>query len=139
MKKKVLISLALVATLILAATLVVLGVESKRNKQNDGLVKTYVYEKGGFGGEFTLRLNEDSTFTYYAGMLSSYIGFGNWSVQGDILTLTETNGWINRFRIDGGDLVFISEGSENFMYVKVGDGERFVAYPEAPAEMSDAE
>lgn len=137
MKKKVLISIVLVATLILAATLIAWGFES--SKQNGSLAKTYVYEKGGFGSDFSLTLNEDGTFTYYAGMLSSYIGYGKWSVQGNILTITETNDRVNRFRINGDDLVFISEGSENFMYVKVGDGERFIACPVVPSDTSDAE
>ena len=39
--------------------------------------KTFVWEKEGFGGDFTITLNADGTYQYYEGYLSSYIGFGN--------------------------------------------------------------
>lgn len=32
----------------------------------------------------------------------------------------------NFFRIDGEELVFVEDGSSNFIYMKVQDGERFV-------------
>ena len=31
----------------------------------------------------------------------------------------------NRFRVEGDALVFIAEGSTNFTYIEVADGERF--------------
>ena len=52
----------------------VLGGCSKTITAEDLAGKTYEYEKEGFGGNFTIQLKEDGTFTYYEGGLSSYIG-----------------------------------------------------------------
>ena len=91
--------------------------------------KTYIYEKEGIIGDFTITLNEDGTFTYYEGMASSYIGRGIWVLDGEILTMTDDGSvgypFVNRFRIDGEDLIFMEWESSNFIYVKVQDGERF--------------
>ncbi len=89
--------------------------------------RRFVYEKDGFMGDFTITLNENGTFSYYEGPLSSYLGFGTWTREGNLLTLTDTGGYpfVNRFLIDGKMLIFVAEGSTNFLYVKVQDGERF--------------
>lgn len=88
--------------------------------------KTYTYEKGGFGGPFTIQIFEDGTFQYYEGMLSSYIGLGTWSVEDGILTLKEPAfSFVNRFRIGENELIFLAEGSTNFMYLTVEEGDRF--------------
>ena len=91
--------------------------------------KTYVYENGGFAGmgEFAIKLNADGTFAYYEGWASSYVGYGNWSVENGELVLSDDGdyGFVNRFKIDGNDLVFMEEDSTNFLYVTVADGERF--------------
>ena len=87
----------------------------------------YLYEEDGFGGDFTISLRADGSFTYYEGALSSYIGAGKWSVSGDILTLEDETGVpkVNRFRMEGNDLIFQAKGSTNFIYVKVADGAVF--------------
>lgn len=87
----------------------------------------YLYEGDGFGGDFTITLRTDGSFTYYEGGLSSYIGAGKWSVSGDILTLEDETGVpkVNRFRMEGNDLIFQANGSTNFIYVKVADGAVF--------------
>ncbi|MBQ9968237.1 MAG: hypothetical protein IJO88_05895, partial [Oscillospiraceae bacterium] len=91
--------------------------------------KTYVYENEGFMGTFAITLYQDGTFQYYEGMASSYLGNGTWEQNGDIITLTDDElnamSLVNRFRVDGEDLVFVAEGSSNFIYVKVKDGDRF--------------
>lgn len=88
--------------------------------------KTYVYEKPGFGGHFTITLDADGSFTYYEGMLSSYMGSGNWELDGDTVTIRDDGGMgIFNFRVENGELVFTSEGSSAFMFVKVADGEKF--------------
>lgn len=91
--------------------------------------KTYVYENEGILGSFTLTLYEDGTFTYSEGIASSYIGMGIWTQEGDTITLFDHgmagNTRINHFRTDSGDLVFLSEGSSNFIYIKVQNGQRF--------------
>ncbi|MBR4863778.1 MAG: hypothetical protein IKU07_04315 [Oscillospiraceae bacterium] len=89
----------------------------------------YVYEKGGFMGTFTVTLYSDGTFTYYEGSASSYFGLGTWTQEGDMITLTDDplagGGLVNRFQKKGNDLVYVSEGSTNFIYVKVKNGESF--------------
>ena len=91
--------------------------------------KTYVYENEGSMGNFTITLYDDGTFTYYEGLASSYFGVGSWQMDGSIVTLTDDEelGFplINKFTMDGDDLVFTEQGSSNFIYVKVEEGERF--------------
>ncbi len=90
--------------------------------------RTYVYEKEGAGSSFTLTLAEDGTFQYYEGYLSSYVGMGVWLLEDSVLTLTEGDngyGWVNRFSAARWGLTFLAEGSDNFLYVTVKDGEKF--------------
>ncbi len=93
--------------------------------------KTFVYEKEGFGGKFTIRINDDGTYGYCEGLLSSYIGMGSWILDNDILVLSDDDNigysFVNRFEVKDGDLVFLSEDSSNFMYVNVADGEHFIS------------
>ena len=91
--------------------------------------KTYVYENEGLLGTFAITLYQNGTFQYYEGMASSYLGNGTWEQDGDCITLTDDElnamSLVNRFKVDGEDLVFIADGSSNFIYVKVKDGDRF--------------
>lgn len=97
--------------------------------------KTYTYTgESAYGIEndpFTINLNPNGTFTYFESIFSSYMGVGNWSVNGDVLTLTEDSGACygleNSFRIDGNTLVFIENSSDNFPKVTVKDGESFTS------------
>jgi len=97
--------------------------------------KTYVYENEGIMGSFTITLYNDGTFSYYEGMASSYLGFGSWKQEGDIITMTDDGtggyGLVNRFKLNGNDLIFVEDGSSNFIYVKVQDGEQFHCTGEA--------
>lgn len=101
----------------------------KSVQKSDVAGKTYVYEKDGFGGDFAITLNVDGTFSYYEGLLSSYIGIGTWVLEGDALVLSDDEDvgykFVNYFRVDDGCLAFQEERSSNFLYVKVSDGERF--------------
>lgn len=100
----------------------------------------YLYEGDGFGGDFTITLRTDGSFTYYEGHLSSYIGAGKWSVSGDILTLEDETGItrVNRFRMEGNDLIFQAKGSTNFIYVKVADGAVFSKNSQIPVPAATA-
>ena len=94
----------------------------------DVVDKTYVYEYEGFGGPFTINIFNDGTFMYYVGMLSSYIGHGNWDYTNGILTLTDVLDkpqFINKFHVKDKYLIYIAEGSTNFMYLTVSDGAKF--------------
>ena len=105
------------------------------DKRDDIAGKTYLYDGEGFGGSFTITLYEDGTFTYYEGMLSSYIGTGTFMLDDDTVIMTDNGhggyGLVNHFRRDGDDLVFVEQDSDNFVYVKVKDGEKFSCTGEA--------
>lgn len=93
-------------------------------------VGSYAWEYGGFGGTFTITLNADGSYTYYAGSLSSYIGMGTWTVEDNVVTMDENEdfcGYDNTFyfQIGTDTLTFIKEGSSKFMYVTVEDGSVF--------------
>ncbi|MBQ6375274.1 MAG: hypothetical protein IJJ45_12410 [Clostridia bacterium] len=89
---------------------------------------TYRYEGEGFGGDFTITLNADGTYTFYEGPLSSYQGGGIWSVHGDTVHMTEKNipGPEFLFAIEGDALVYLAWGSSVFPYVEVSDADRFL-------------
>lgn len=101
----------------------------KFDSAEDYVDRIYTYEGEGCGGDFSVVLNEDGTFSYYEGFLSSYIGFGTWTSEGEIITLSDDPEFgyelVNRFRMKNGDLVYVSEGSSGFIYVDVLDGEEF--------------
>lgn len=100
--------------------------------------RMFTYEKSGFGGEFTIRIFGDGTFTYYEGMLSSYIGIGTWRVEEDVLILMDTGleSYTRhfRFRVENGYLYYMTEASDAFTYVDVADGDRFVVSGRAAEE-----
>lgn len=102
-----------------------------RIPENDVSGKGYVYEKGGFPDKFGIRLYKNGEFTYYEGFFSSYVGYGNWTLEGDTLILTENpdssgHSRVFRFKVDGDTLGYIAEGSDSFIYVNVSDGEKFI-------------
>ena len=90
--------------------------------------KVFVWEKEGFGGNFIIRLNDDGTYSYSEGLLSSYLAFGEWTVKAGILKLKEETrpDTSFRFRVKDGELTFLSEGSSRFMHVSVENGDRFL-------------
>lgn len=92
--------------------------------------KKFYYEKEGFGGYCNIEFNEDGTFLYSPGVLSSYLGGGTWKISGDTVILTEKNEGegktiTNRFKIAGNDIVYIADGSDGLRYMEVKDGEKF--------------
>lgn len=104
------------------------GPEATETESNDKIGgRVYVWEKEGAGGDFTIVLLNDGTYSYYAGPVSSYIGMGKWTVEDGILTMNEISyGFMFRFSVKNDELVFISEGSNSFSYVNVEDGDRFL-------------
>ena len=127
MKKK-LILLAVIAAFLAAGYVIWDHSNQKEINAQNLYGRTFVWEKEGFGGDFTITLNEDGTYEYYAGYLSSYIGQGNWTVTGNELTMTETSGYdlTFQFTVKENELVYIAEGSSKFAYVTVEDGDRFI-------------
>lgn len=115
--------------LVLGLIAVLSSCSDKDDTAGDAIAgKTFVWEKEGFGGDFTITLKEDGTYEYYAGFLSSYIGSGDWTTEDDVVILTENSGYDNvfRFAVKDGDLIYLSDGSSEFMYVTVEDGDRFL-------------
>ncbi len=89
----------------------------------------YICEEPGFGGMFTLTLQEDGMFSYYEGSLSSYIGYGSWDYSENKLTLKDTGygeEWDIFFTVIDGCLVYDKEPSHTFIYADLNDGTRFV-------------
>ncbi len=107
---------------------------------------------------FTVRLYEDHTFQYYETIYSSHIGMGTWTYSDGVVTLTEkrqhlvggtvvevSEGVLQnvggtmedyeayiRLRVTQEGLVYLSDGSDNFYYIGVRDGDPFLREAEAP-------
>ena len=108
----------------------VLSVTFKKTGSASLAGKKFYYEKEGFGGYCNIEFNEDGTFLYSPGVLSSYLGGGTWKISGDTVILTEKNEGegktiTNRFKIAGNDIVYIADGSDGLRYMEVKDGEKF--------------
>lgn len=87
--------------------------------------RTFKWEKEGFGGDFTITLEKDGKFNYYEGYLSSYLGYGDWSVEDDTVILKENDREFH-FRVKDGELIFLSDESNKFIYTSVENGDRFI-------------
>ena len=114
----------LLFTLLLALAWLMTGCGNQR-QISELADQTYLYEKDGFGGAFTITLNGDGSFEYYEGGLSSIIGTGTWDWDGTTLTLSEEHGSVNHFAVEDDGLVFQEEDSSNFHYITVSDGDKF--------------
>ncbi|WP_028517758.1 dockerin type I repeat-containing protein [Ruminococcus flavefaciens] len=105
--------------------------DSSKNADRSALAgKKFVYEKEGFGGDCYIDFKEDGMFLYSPGYLSSYLGGGTWEISGNKVILTQENDGmsekrVNYFSIVGNELIFIEEGSDNFIGTIVKDGEKF--------------
>ena len=118
---------ALAIILLLTIVFGVMGCSNPKEVTVADIVdKVYVYEKDGCGGDFTIEINADGTFTYSEGLLSSHIGMGEWSYSEGILTLFEKNSSYS-FSVKKDTLIFVDKDSDNFPYVNVKDGEKFFA------------
>ena len=88
--------------------------------------KKYVYDKEGFGSDFTISFYEDNKFHYSEGGLSSYIGYGTWEIKNKIITLRDVDmPFCNNFILKGNKLVWQEKKSSNFLYLKISDGDTF--------------
>ena len=125
---------ALIVSGILAVCFLTEPSEQKENEPFQVAGKSYVYEKEGFGGAFTITVETDGTFTYYVGPLSSHIGMGNWEIKDEKLYLYDTTLQSSKtfaFQIAEDCLVYIAEESHSFMYMgDLENGSRFYVYEE---------
>ena len=95
------------------------------SSSDDDLQGTYIYDGEGFGGNFSITIESDGSFTFYEGLLSSYIGHGQCQIKHNVLTINDGN-LSNRFKMLDNELVFVEEGSTNFMYVDLKNGDKFI-------------
>ena len=97
----------------------------------------YRYEGEGAGGDFTITIARNGSYTFYEGPLSSYIGSGAWYMANSRMELYEDGEkgyWMHFTFIPVEDaLVFTQdEYSDNFLYVQVPDGGRFIRDTSVP-------
>jgi len=93
-------------------------------------VATQIYTRsvvyGKVPDKFNITLYSNGTFSFYETMLSSYMGHGTYRIEDGILIITTNDGkFVNRFRVENDCLIFLAEGSTNFPYIKLTDGDRF--------------
>ena len=82
---------------------------------------------------FTLTLNEDGTYSYFETMISSHIGWGEYTIDGEKVTLVDTqipgvygsHTYVFTFKYEDGKLIYIAEESDHFMYINLPDGAEF--------------
>lgn len=102
-------------------------------KSEEAVSGTYAYEYNEEANidwaDFKITFQEDGTYSYYEGLFSSYLGFGTYSIENGILTMQDDKeacyDLTNHFRIEGDRIYFIEEGSDNFVYVRVKNGQSF--------------
>ena len=90
--------------------------------------KIFAYEKEGASGYCTLSFNENGRFLYSPGKMSSYMGGGDWKIDGDIVSLIGMVDKTIYLKITDDTLVYIAEGSDEFPYMEIKDGEKFGIY-----------
>jgi hypothetical protein len=118
--------ISFVLCLVFVAALTSCG--SKSEKIADNVIgKKFIYSGEGLDGDdFAITFNKDHTFTYSEGRASSHMGYGEWSIEGTIITLAESDPEMNNnFEIGDDQLKWLEEGSSNFIYVKLKNGEVF--------------
>lgn len=82
---------------------------------------------------FTITLSEDGTYQYFETAISSHLGHGNYTVEGDTVALVDSNipgvyGSLTRtykFKYADDKLVYIEAESDEFMYIDLPDGAEF--------------
>lgn len=77
---------------------------------------------------FCIQLLADGTFQYREHLASSWMGTGVWMLEGDIVTLLESDTSRSfRFRAEGDALYYLAGRSDAFTYVELPDGAVFYA------------
>lgn len=92
-------------------------------------VRTYTRDKGGFGSDFSISLYKNGDFLYSEGCLSSHIGTGTWTRDGNAIRLDENfaDGDTRHyyFTFVSGALVLDTFVPAHFAHLYVSGGERF--------------
>ena len=119
---------------VIAAILIAVVAVVCLTNQTEFVCGTYAYEYNEESGfvlaDFKVTFREDGTYEYYEGPLSSFLGFGTYSIENGILTMkgdvVAGDYSIHRFRVKGKRIYFMEKESDNFTYIKVKDGQSFV-------------
>lgn len=151
-KNTVLALLSFILVAVIAAGCTITGSRQDAKSENDPASSqaitfvedkaVYIRQLGGFGGDFTITLYKDGRFKYYEGNLSSYLGYGNWTLTDSILTLkddTQDLKFSNRFRVEQDKLIWLAADSTGFTYgsyLSMADGDVFFRQSPKPAELS---
>ena len=106
---------------------------------------TYIREnERDLDGYFTISLGADGTFWYYETPLSSHIGKGEYTVEGNIITLVDEailhydfeeeifvyKTHIYKLEYRDGTLIFLASESDKFIYTNLPEGAVFSPVPE---------
>ena len=94
---------------------------------------TYRCDGEGFGGDFTITLNADGTYTFYEGPLSSYMGMGTWFTACDAVYMNEGDAGFDlsfTFGVEEDSLIYLALGSDTFPCVELPDEARFARLDE---------
>ena len=96
---------------------------------------SYIRENGDNSplGTFTITLSNNGKYSYYEGPLSSHIGYGEYTVDGNRIILVDeqipglhsTLTCTYVFEYSCGKLIFLADESDKFMYTNLPDGAVF--------------
>ena len=105
--------------------------ESLQDKTNE-IYGTYWRLNDNYPDSFTVTLYPDGTYHYYETMISSHIGNGKYTVEDNVVTLIDdiptyegSKTYYFKFEYRDGKLIYLAEGSNNFMYIHLPDGVEF--------------
>lgn len=119
----------LVAT---AAVVMALALTACGGRKSGGAVDTDFYGKYVYSGsdavhQSVLVLSENDSFTFTFSMLSSYVGYGQYTVKDDVLTLQTDDGQYHyTFKMVDGTLVFdAAHSSKETWFGEFTDGSVF--------------
>ena len=101
--------LLLIAATVLICTFIISSCNDKK------ISGTYTFGEGAYSAEVTL--NEDGSFEFMFSPISSYLGIGNFTINGDTLTLKTSDGKYHYvFRITDEGIVFDADASSEILW-----------------------
>ncbi len=106
-------ALAAAAVILLAAGLICNPPSAVKGNREDMQVQEGVYLLE--NSDFQKIVIDGETMSFSYSLISSRLPYGNYAIEGDVLTLTSMGGYQYRFRIEGDSLIFIQEGSEKLV------------------------
>ena len=118
-RKTLIISAAVVTVIIVLAVINPFKTEMKYGK----------YTRPGFGSDAVISINEDGTYSYSPGALSSFFDQGNWQLKGNRLTMYSAGGDKWYFTVKGDTLEFVEGETEMIVKTYLEKGQIFSLKP----------